>query len=121
MLRKLLPIVLLWFVSEPIFASDEPSGLFDSIITAIIQADYSKFRENGTTEFRNGINEAQFLDVAATFGRKLGTGYSKEYKGQFKQQGFDVHIWNVDYESDHSNNLYKMVLDGDKVTGFWIH
>lgn len=119
---KKLIVILLLFLSIPAFSDQNPAYemLFAKKLDAIKTNSYAAFIENSTDQFSAALNKAQFLDVSSRYGKQLSGGYEKEFQGDFKQQGYDVHLYKVTYADGSPSNLYKMVLSGDKVAGFWI-
>lgn len=99
---------------------DANRALFNNQIKAISEEDYNSFIENGTFMFRNSLSKSQFSSVSKTVGKRLLAGYEKEYLGVLKQQGQKVHLWKLSYSDQGDDNLVKLVIDGQKISGFWI-
>ncbi|MDX1695180.1 MAG: hypothetical protein R3208_15550 [Ketobacteraceae bacterium] len=119
---RILGFLILSLLSFGSLAKDASvhETLFSQKIQALINADYQQFIADGTPEFKAALQQVQFKDVAWKFGKQLKQGYSANYEGSFKQQGYDVYLWTISYDNSAASNQYKMVLSNDKVAGFWI-
>lgn len=100
--------------------NNEIDGVFESKINAIKSNDYESFISNSTKEFSNTLKKPQFTDVSWTFGKNLESGYTKDYQGKYQQQGLDIHLYRISYKNGATDNMYKMVMQGEKMAGFWI-
>ena len=100
--------------------NNEIDGVFESKINAIQNNDYQSFISNSTNEFSDTLKKPQFTDVSWTFGKNLAAGYTKDYQGKYQQKGLDIHLYKISYKNGAPENLYKMVMQGDKLAGFWI-
>ncbi len=90
------------------------------LLTAVEQADYDGFVEDGTTAFKAGITKQMFEGVSVQLSSRMKEGYETYYLGQLKQQGCQVHLWKLVYKDGGDDTLAKLVLKEGKVAGFWL-
>ena len=90
------------------------------LLTAVEQADYDSFVEDGSAAFKAGITKQMFEGVCAQLSSRMKKGYETYYLGQLKQQGCQVHLWKLVYKVGGDDTLAKLVLQDGKVAGFWL-
>jgi len=90
------------------------------LLTAVEQADYDGFVEDGTAAFRAGITKQMFEGVSVQLSSRMKEGYETYYLGQLKQRGCQVHLWKLVYKDGGDDTLAKLVLKEGKVAGFWL-
>lgn len=91
------------------------------LLDALARDEYPAFVAQATPRFRQAITRETFAVVARQVGESLRGGYQLSYLTDLRQGGETVYLWKVTYPSSGMNNLARLVLDGDRVAGFWLH
>jgi hypothetical protein len=94
-------------------------GTVNTLLTAIATNNYDAFVANATPALKTGITKEEFKRVSTQLSPRLKKGYELQYLGSLKQQGFEVFLWKIIYKDTSSDMLARLVLQGDKVAGFW--
>ena len=106
----------------PAAAVTAPEGdgaMATKLVTALEQADYAAFVEDGDAMFK-GLNESQFQAVAAQVGPRLKAGYEIAYLGELKQRGYQVTLWKLSFKDGGDDALASLSMKDGKVGGFWL-
>lgn len=94
--------------------------LLENQLQSLKSEKFTQFIEHGTTQFKMAMKESQFKQVSNALHEQLAGNYKVEYLGELNQQKYKVYLWKLSYEEGDDDNLVKLVLDGNKIAGFWI-
>jgi len=112
------------FLGSISVAADEASPVADrllkNLLVAVQNNDYDGFVSNGTAAFKAGLTPQMLAGVSAQLAARMNRGYGITYLGQLRQQGLGVYLWKLSFTDGSDDTLAKLVLDQDKVAGFWL-
>ncbi len=113
-------VVLAWI---PILnaATEGPSteGTVNTLLTAIAANNYDALVANAAPALKSRITKETFTQVSAQLSPRLKKGYKLQYLGSLKQQGVEVFLWKITYKDGGDDMLAKLVIQENKVAGFW--
>jgi len=113
-------IVLAWI---PILsaATDGPSteGTVNTLLAAIATNNYDALVANAAPALKTRITREAFTQVSTQLSPRLKKGYKLQYLGSIKQKGAEVFLWKIIYQDGGDDMLVRMVIQEDKVAGFW--
>jgi hypothetical protein len=123
-LRKLMFIVavLLGFTATVSAAEPlkEDSDLCTRLFSAIESQDYDGFMVDADALFKSKLKPEQFEKTAGDIGPKLRAGYDLEYLGAYKQRGYRVTLWRLNFKDGGDDSLVTINLRNGKVGSFLI-
>jgi hypothetical protein len=113
-------VVLAWI---PILnaATEGPSTerILDTLLTAIATNNYDALVANAAPALKTRITKETFAQVSTQLSPRLKKGYKPQYLGSLKQQGVEVFLWKIAFQDGGDDMLARMVIQEDKVAGFW--
>lgn len=113
-------VVLAWM---PILhaATDSPTTerTLDTLLTAIATNNYDVLVANAAPALKTRITKETFTQVSTQLSPRLKKGYKPQYLGSLKQQGVEVLLWKITFQDGGDDMLARMVIQEDKVAGFW--
>jgi len=113
-------VVLAWI---PILnaETDGPStvGTVNALLTAIATNNYDALVASAAPALKSRITKETFMKVSAQLSPRLEKGYQLQYLGSLKQQGVEVFLWKITYKDGGDDLLARLVIQEDKVSGFW--
>ena len=113
-------VVLVWI---PILnaATDGSStlGTVNTLLTAIATNNYDALIANAAPALKSRITKETFTQVSTQLSPRLKRGYKLQYLGSLKQQGVEVFLWKIIYKDGGDDMLARLVIQEDKVAGFW--
>jgi hypothetical protein len=113
-------LVLAW-MSSLNAATNGPSTerTLDTLLTAIATNNYDVLVANAAPALKTRITKETFAQVSAQLSPRLKKGYKLEYLGSLKQQGVKVLLWKITYTDGGDDMLARLVIQENKVAGFW--
>jgi hypothetical protein len=96
-----------------------PQGTVDTLLAAIATNNYDAFVSNAAPVLKTRITKEEFKRVSTQLSPRLKKGYELQYLGSLKQRGIEVFLWKIIYKDAGSDMLARLVLQSDKVAGFW--
>jgi hypothetical protein len=113
-------VVLAWI---PILnaATDGPSteGTVHTLLAAIATNNYDALVANAAPALKTRITKETFTQVSTQLAPRLKKGYKLQYLGSLKQQGVEVFLWKITYQDGGDDMLTRLVIQENKVAGFW--
>ncbi len=113
-------VVLAWI---PVLnaATDGPptERTVNTLLTAIATNNYDALVANAAPALKSRITKETFTQVSAQVSPRLKKGYTLQYLGSLRQQGVEVLLWKISCKDGGDDLLAKLVIQGDKVAGFW--
>ncbi len=113
-------LVLVWI---PILnaATEGPSseGTLNTLLTALAANNYDVLVANAAPALKTRITKETFAQVSAQLSPRLKKGYKPQYLGNLKQQGVEVLLWKIIYQDGGDDMLARLVIQENKVAGFW--
>jgi hypothetical protein len=102
-------------------ATDGPAteGTVNTLLGAIAANNYDALVANAAPALKTRITRETFTQVSTQLSAKLKKGYGLQYLGSIRQQGVDVLLWKVTYKDGGDDMLIRLVIQQDKVAGFW--
>jgi hypothetical protein len=91
----------------------------DALLTAIATNNYDALVANAAPALRSRITKDTFMKVSAQLSPRLKWGYKLQYLGSLMQQGVEVLLWKIAYQDGGDDMLARLVIQEDKVAGFW--
>ena len=113
-------VVLAWL---PILnaATQAPSteGILNTLLAAIVTNNYDVLVANAAPALKTRITKETFAQVSTQLSPRLKKGYKPQYLGSIKQQGVEVLLWKITYQDGGDDMLARLVIQENKVAGFW--
>jgi hypothetical protein len=102
-------------------ATDGPSteGTVNTLLAAIATNNYDALVANAAPALKTRITREAFTQVSTQLSPRLKKGYTLQYLGSLKQQGAEIFLWKVIYRDGGDDLLARLVIQEDKVAGFW--
>jgi len=104
-------------------ATDSPAqaqAVLNRLLQAVKDNDYNAFVQDGTPQFMAGMTKQMLMGVHGQLAPRMEGGYVTEFMGKLNQSGMDVFVYKLIYSAGGDDTLVKLVLDGNKVAGFWL-
>ncbi len=116
-------IALILFAWIPILkaATEGPptEGTVHTLLAAIATNNYDTFVANATPALKTRITRETFTQVSTQLSPRLKKGYKLQYLGSLKQQGVEVPLWKINFQDGGDDMLTRLVIQENKVAGFW--
>jgi len=113
-------VVLAWI---PILnaATEGPSTerTLDALLTAVATNNYDVLVANAAPALKTRITKETFTQVTTQLSPRLKKGYKPQYLGSLKQQGVEVFLWKITFLDGGDDMLARLVIQENKVAGFW--
>ena len=90
------------------------------LLEAISANNYDAFIANAAPDLKTKITKATFTEVSTKLSSRLKKGYELQYNGSLKQQGVEVFLWKVSFKDAGDDMIARLVLQDNKVAGFWL-
>ena len=102
-------------------ATDRPSNeaTLNTLLTAIAANNYDVLVANAAPALKSRITRETFTQVSTQLSPRLKKGYKPQYLGSLKQQGVEVLLWKITFQDGGDDLLARLVIQEDKVAGFW--
>jgi hypothetical protein len=94
-------------------------GTLNSLLAAIVTNNYDVLVANAAPALKTRITKETFAQVSTQLSPRLKKGYKPQYLGSLKQQGVEVFLWKITYQDGGDDMLARLVIQEDKVAGFW--
>jgi len=94
-------------------------GTVNTLLTAIATNNYNALIANAAPALKTRITKETFTQVSTRLSPRLKKGYKLEYLGSLKQQEVEVFLWKIIYQDGGDDLLARLVIQEDKVAGFW--
>lgn len=91
----------------------------NTLLTAIATNNYDALIANAAPALKTRITKQTFTQVSTQLSPRLKKGYKLQYLGTLKQQGVEVFLWKITYQDGGDDMLARLVIQEDKVAGFW--
>ncbi len=108
--------------SLTIFAGDSPGeakNIYSVLIQGILDGDSSVFQDIGTEEFRKQMTPELFQAAQSEIGNRLRAGFQSVYLGKISKSGREMYLWKVLISQSSEELLATLILDKNKVAGFY--
>jgi len=93
--------------------------IVNTLLTAIAEKNYNALIVNAAPALKSRITRETFTRVSNQLSPRLKKGYNLQYLGSLKQQGVEVHLWKIIYQDGGDDVLARLVIQENKVAGFW--
>ncbi len=121
--RTGIVVTLVLLTCTPILnaATDGPSteGIVNTLLAAIATNNYDSLIANAAPALKSRITKETFTQVTTQLSPRLKKGYNLHYLGSIKQQGVEVFLWKITYKDGGDEMLSRLVIQENKVAGFW--
>ena len=101
-------------------ADKEDKDIFGKLITAIVQADYDSFVEDGDDSFKQKMTKDQFDAAARQLSQRLNAGYQASHLGTLKKGGGHLSLWRLTFKDVEEEALVTLSVKDGKVRAFTI-
>jgi len=101
-------------------AASSVQGRFDSLIAAIQANDRAAFVANATDAVAAGTTQQIMSGLSQHLGTRVKQGYQDTYLTRLTQVGHDVHLWKLTFTDRGDDVVVRVVLNDDKLAGFFI-
>jgi len=113
-------VVLVWI---PILNAGTDGSSTEEIVNTLLKAiatnNYNALIANAAPALKTRITKQTFTQVSTQLSPRLEKGYKLHYLGSLKQQGVEVHLWKITYQDGGDDMLARLVIQENKVAGFW--
>jgi hypothetical protein len=116
-----IALVLLAWIPILNAATDGPSTgrTLDTLLTAIVTNNYDVLVANAAPALKTRITKETFARVSTQMSPRLKKGYKPQYLGSLNQQGVEVFLWKITFQDGGDDLLARLVIQENKVAGFW--
>ena len=117
----LIVLVLLAWIPILNAATNGPptERTLDMLLTAIATNNYDVLVANAAPALKTRITKETFTQVTTQLSPRLKKGYKPRYLGSLKQQGVEVFLWKITFQDGGDDMLARLVIQENKVAGFW--
>jgi hypothetical protein len=113
-------VVLVWIpIVNASIDGSSTVGTVNTLLTAIAASNYDALIANAAPTLKSRITKETFTQVSTQLSPRLKKGYTLQYLGTLKQQGVEVHLWKIIYQDGGDDMLARLVIQENKVAGFW--
>ena len=113
-------VVLVWIsIVNAAIDGSSTVGTVNTLLTAIAASNYDALIANAAPVLKSRITKETFTQVSTQLSPRLKNGYTLQYLGSLKQQGVEVHLWKIIYQDGGDEMLARLVIQENKVAGFW--
>ncbi len=121
--RAGIAVALVMVVWIPIVnaATDGSStvGTVNTLLKAIAENNYEGLIANASPALKSRITKETFTQVSTQLSPRLKKGYTLQYLGSLKQQSVEIYLWKITYQDGGDDMLARLVIQENKVAGFW--
>ena len=93
--------------------------VFDGLIGAITDNNYTEFLLFTDENFRAALPKPAFEKVSQQIAPRFEAGYKATYLDQLQRNGYDVHLWKIEFEAG-DDLLAELSVKEGKVGGFFL-
>jgi hypothetical protein len=116
-------IAMVLFSSCYLFAADESPGeaknIYGVLLQAIQDGDAAVFQELGTEAFKKQMTPDLFHSAQIEIGARLRNGYTSSYLGKISKNNRELFLWKITTSKNPDQLLATLVLENNKVAGFY--
>jgi hypothetical protein len=114
-------LVLLAWIPFLNAATNGPSteGMLNTLLAAIVTNNYDVLVANAAPALKTRITKETFEQVSTQLSPRLKKGYKPQYLGSLRQQGVEVFLWKIAFQDGGDDLLARLVIQENKVAGFW--
>jgi hypothetical protein len=94
-------------------------GTVNTLLTAIATNNYNALIANAAPALKTRITKETFTQVSTQLSPRLKKGYKLQYLGSLRQQEVEVFLWKIIYQDGGDDLLARLVIQENKVAGFW--
>ncbi len=94
-------------------------GTVNTLLKAIAENNYEALIANASPALKSRITKEAFTQVSTQLSPRLKKGYTLQYLGSLKQQGVEIYLWKITYQDGGDDMLARLVIQENKVAGFW--
>jgi len=121
-MRKFCIAIVLFSISC-LFGADESPGeaknIYGVLLQAIQDGDASVFQELGTEAFKKQMTPDLFRSAQNEIGIRLREGYVSSYLGKISKTNREIFLWKITTSRNSDQLLATLVLEKNKVAGFY--
>lgn len=121
-MRKFCIAIVLFSISC-LFGADESPGeaknIYGVLLQAIQDGDASVFQELGTEAFKKQMTPDLFRSAQNEIGIRLREGYVSSYHGKISKSNREIFLWKITTSRNSDQLLATLVLEKNKVAGFY--
>jgi len=114
---------MLLFFSCCLFGGDESPGeaknIYGVLLQAIQDGDGAVFQELGTEAFKKQMTPELFHSAQVEIGARLRNGYTSSYLGKISKNNREIFLWKIITSKTQDQLLATLVLENNKVAGFY--
>jgi hypothetical protein len=96
-----------------------PQSTFDRLMMAVRANDRSAFIVGATHDMEQAVTPELMMTIHHELTPHINSGYEATFLCDLNQQGFTVHLWKVCFADGTDDIVLRIVLDGDKLAGFF--
>src|SRR5438067_9859950 len=63
----------------------------------------------------------QMQDINRELGPRIKQGYVATYWGSLNQEGYEVHVWKLEFRDGKDDYLVTLAAKNQRVAGMWVH
>jgi hypothetical protein len=121
-MRKFCIAIVLFSISC-LFGADESPGeaknIYGVLLQAIQDGDASVFQELGTEAFKKQMTPDLFRSAQNEIGIRLREGHVSSYLGKISKSNREIFLWKITTSRNSDQLLATLVLEKNKVAGFY--
>lgn len=97
-----------------------PTKTLNDLFTAIETNNYDQFISQAGAAFKATFTQQMLSGLNELLSPKITKGYDKLYLGELRQKGYDVYLWKLAFKDNSDDILVRLVINDNKVVGFFL-
>lgn len=105
-----------------VFAGDSPGeakNIYGVLMQGIVDGDRSVFEDVGTEQFRKQMTPELFQSAQIQIGDRLRQGFQSVYLGKVIKNSREIYLWKIIISQSSEELLATLILEKNKVAGFY--
>jgi len=120
---RMFCIAIVLFFNCCLFGADESPGeaknIYGVLLQAIQDGDVAVFQELGTEAFKKQMTPDLFQSAQNEIGARLRDGYTSSFLGKISKSNREIFLWKITTLKSSDQLLATLVLEKNKVAGFY--
>jgi len=97
----------------------EAKNIYGVLMQGIVDGDRSVFEDVGTEQFRKQMTPELFQNAQIEIGNRLRQGFQSVYLGKIAKNNREIYLWKIIISQSSEELLASLILERNKVVGFY--
>ncbi len=98
----------------------QASKVCEEMLSALAANDHAKFISNGDPTFQQALKPAMLEKPSRELAPRMKTGYRTLFVAKLNQRGFTIFLWKLEFEDGGDDQIVRMAVRGNLVSGFLV-